>query len=193
VKLEPLYYDLIPDTMIGTVGLAATNRGLCRVSMALVNEDAFAAKLQSLYPKALVRKDTDYLCAMRRQIEEYLAGHRRTFDIRLDLNTSSPFQIQVLNAVTQIPYGCTMSYGEVAFMAGRPNAARAVGGVMAGSPMSLVVPCHRVLAARGLLGGFNIGLQHKRLLLRLEGATWKEAKKPIPSRHRRTLKSLGNE
>jgi O-6-methylguanine DNA methyltransferase len=88
---------------------------------------------------------------------------------RLKLDGMTPFQRKVLKAISKIPPGDTMTYGDVAKAAGKPGAARAVGNVMAMNPIPLILPCHRVVAANGL-GGFTGGLDVKRKLLRLEGA-----------------------
>jgi O-6-methylguanine DNA methyltransferase len=109
-----------------------------------------------------------------RQLREYFAGKRTAFDLpyRLDL---TGFTAEILGAVARIPYGLTLSYGEVAAAIGRPRAARATGQAVGANPLPLVIPCHRVLAAHDRIGGFGCGLAVKRFLLRLEGITWTEA------------------
>ncbi len=103
-------------------------------------------------------------------IREYFATGRDDFSrYEVCLDGMTPFQRSVLEAIRVIPAGKTMEYGEVAKMVGRPGAARAVGNVMAANPIPLVVPCHRVVASRGL-GGYSGGLEVKRKLLKLEGA-----------------------
>ncbi len=104
-----------------------------------------------------------------RQIAEYFAGRRRAFDLELDLSELSPFQRRVLEAVQAIPWGRVLTYGEVAEAVGMPRAARAVGGVMSGNPLPLLVPCHRVVASGERLGGFGANLSAKAHLLALEG------------------------
>ena len=103
----------------------------------------------------------------RRQLAEYFAGGRREFDLPL-APEGTPFQQEVWQALQQIPYGHTVSYGELAAMVGRPNAMRAVGGANGANRMPIVIPCHRVIAAAGGLGGFGGGLDRKVLLLALE-------------------------
>ena len=102
---------------------------------------------------------------MLRQIAEYAAGKRRRFQTRLDWSLARGFQQRVLAELAKVRFGHTLSYGELARRAGKPGAARAVGGAMAKNPIPLVVPCHRVLAAGGKLGGFGGGLALKRALL----------------------------
>jgi methylated-DNA-[protein]-cysteine S-methyltransferase len=103
----------------------------------------------------------------RAQLEEYFAGRRRGFDLALD-PAGSPFELAVWRALLAIPYGETVSYGELAARIGRPGAPRAVGVANARNPISVIVPCHRVIGADGSLTGYGGGLERKRLLLDLE-------------------------
>lgn len=103
----------------------------------------------------------------RRQLDEYFAGTRRCFDLLLRFNGTS-FQQTVWQALRDIPYGETRSYGELARAISRPGAARAVGLANGKNPLSIVVPCHRVLGANGALVGYGGGVQRKRYLLDLE-------------------------
>ncbi len=105
-----------------------------------------------------------------RSLEAYFeTGTERFTGLKLKLDGMTPFQRKVLETISRIPPGETMTYGEVAKAAGRPGAARAVGNVMARNPIPLILPCHRVVAASGL-GGFTGGLEIKRKLLQLEGS-----------------------
>ncbi len=101
------------------------------------------------------------------QIQEYLAGERRAFDIELDL-WGTEFQAKVWDLLRSIPYAQTRSYGELAQALGLPKAARAVGGAAGSNPVPLLVPCHRLIKGDGSLGGFGCGLDIKRFLLALE-------------------------
>jgi methylated-DNA-[protein]-cysteine S-methyltransferase len=107
--------------------------------------------------------------AVRGQLEEYFAGRRRKFTVRLDLR-GTDFQKQCWEELLRIPYGETRSYAEIARAVGRPNAYRAVGQANHYNPIAIIVPCHRVLAAGTELGGYGGGLKTKAFLLRLEGA-----------------------
>ena len=102
-----------------------------------------------------------------RQLTEYFAGERKRFDLPLAM-TGSPFQHQVWSALVDIPFGESLSYGELARRLGRPRAARAVGQANGANPIPIVVPCHRVIAGDGGMGGFSGGLSTKRWLLRHE-------------------------
>jgi O-6-methylguanine DNA methyltransferase len=107
----------------------------------------------------------------RRQLEEYFAGRRLVFRLPLDLEQGTAFQRRVWRALLDIPYGHTMSYKEVAMTIGQPSAVRAVGAANGANPIPIVVPCHRVVASDGTLGGYGGGLSIKRDLLDLEGNT----------------------
>ena len=113
------------------------------------------------------------LDASEQQIAEYAAGMRQSFDLPL-LERGTPFQQKIWAALARVPFGQTVSYGSLASLAGRPSAARAVGNAVGGNPWVIVVPCHRVLAGGGKLGGFSSGLDRKRDLLRREGISWRE-------------------
>lgn len=106
----------------------------------------------------------------RRELAEYFRGERRAFTVPVDLGHLSGFARFVLGRLCRVPYGRTTTYGGLARAAGRARAARAVGRVLAANPVPIIVPCHRVVAARGSLGGYTGGRWRKLFLLRLEGA-----------------------
>jgi methylated-DNA-[protein]-cysteine S-methyltransferase len=106
---------------------------------------------------------------LARQIESLLKGERKLPDFKVAVPVRSSFTRRVLNRCARIGFGQIMSYGELARAAGKPNAARAVGQIMANNQLPLFFPCHRVVAADGRLGGFNGGLKIKRRLLEFEG------------------------
>ena len=108
------------------------------------------------------------LTAARRQLDEYFAGRRRHFDLPLEL-AGTDFQRAVWWALADIAYGETVSYAELAAMVGRPTAFRAVGQANGANPIPIVLPCHRVVATGGRIGGYGGGLPVKRRLLALEG------------------------
>jgi len=127
------------------------------------------------FPKGAMRRDpeADWIYneapfeIVRRQLAEYFAGERKDFDLPLSLSDTD-FQVAVLEALQQIPYGETMSYGAVAKQIGRPKAVRAVGAANGRNPIPIIVPCHRVIGTSGDLTGFGGGLDTKAALLRLE-------------------------
>jgi methylated-DNA-[protein]-cysteine S-methyltransferase len=104
---------------------------------------------------------------VRREIAEYFAGDRATFDLAL-APAGTPFQQRVWQALTEIPFGQAISYGELAARIDRPKAARAVGQANGANPIPIVIPCHRVIAADGTIGGYSGGLRIKRHLLAIE-------------------------
>ena len=114
-------------------------------------------------------RETSVLREAKKQLEAYFAGKLRSFDVPLRLE-GTPFRLRVWEQLQKIPYGQVISYGELARRVGQPNAARAVGGANHHNPISIIVPCHRVIAAGGALGGYGGGLELKRALLKLEGA-----------------------
>jgi methylated-DNA-[protein]-cysteine S-methyltransferase len=112
-------------------------------------------------------RDDELLADARRQLTEYFAGERTTFDLPLR-PAGAPFQRRVWEALLRIPYGETASYGELARGLGHPTAARAVGAANGRNPIAIVVPCHRVIGSNGSLTGYAGGLECKRALLDLE-------------------------
>jgi len=115
-------------------------------------------------------RDDARLAPVRGQLEEYFAGQRTAFDLEVGL-AGTPFQRRVWRALQDIPYGETISYGELARRIGNPSAVRAVGLANGRNPVSIVVPCHRVIGSDGSLTGYGGGLDRKRYLLELEQGT----------------------
>ena len=106
---------------------------------------------------------------VRRQLEEYFAGERRQFELRLDRRLMSPFAREVLGATARVPFGQRRHLRPGGQGIGRPGAARAVGAALGSNPIPIVVPCHRVVGAEGTLTGYAGGLERKAFLLHLEG------------------------
>nr|WP_233563671.1 methylated-DNA--[protein]-cysteine S-methyltransferase [Cryobacterium tepidiphilum] len=157
------------DTPVGRLLLAATDRGLVRVAY---EREGFEAVLETLAARLSPRilDAPRRLDATARQIDEYFARARTTFDLPLDLALSSGFRQTVQRHLPSIEYGRTQTYKEVAGIVGNPNAVRAVGSACATNPLPVVVPCHRVLRTDGSLGGYIGGLDAKAALLALEHA-----------------------
>lgn len=125
-------------------------------------------KLTRIYPGvAEERSDVPVLLEAKRQLEEYFAGKRQTFDLPL-APKGTTFQRDVWQALLEIPYGETTTYGALAERVNRPKAARAVGMVLNKNPIPIIIPCHRVVGKSGSLTGFAWGLEAKRCLLVLE-------------------------
>jgi O-6-methylguanine DNA methyltransferase len=128
---------------------------------------ALLAKLALLNPS--MHPDRAVVDSLREQLDTYAAGRRRTFTIPLRLH-GSPFELRVWGALQRIPFGETRSYGQLAAELGHPNAGRAVGRANGANPVSILVPCHRMIGSSGALTGYAGGLEMKERLLRLEGA-----------------------
>ncbi len=156
------------ESPFGDLLLAATPRGLVRINyLSMESEaDALTRLAERISPRVLeapVRLD-----GVRRELDEYFAGSRRSFDLPLDWRLTRGFSRQVLRATAAIPYGSTASYAKVAKRAGSARAYRAAGNALHHNPLPVVVPCHRVLQTNGSLGGYAGGLEVKELLLALE-------------------------
>jgi methylated-DNA-[protein]-cysteine S-methyltransferase len=157
------------DSPLGLLLLAATTDGLVRVAFEGEDHDAVLADLAvDVSPRVLLaprRLDTT-----ARQLDEYFAGARRSFDVPVDLRLAHGFRREVLVHLRAIPYGSTESYTDVARAAGSPGAVRAAGSACAMNPVPLVVPCHRVVRRDGSIGQYRGGVEAKRRLLALEAA-----------------------
>jgi len=150
------------------IHIAASNRGLLRLSLNR-NDEEFLAELARIVPSAAWWRDEQHplLLEAAGQLQAYFRGELRQFDLRLEVRGTA-FQRKVWRALRRIPYGETRSYKEIARQIGSPTATRAVGGANGKNPIAIVIPCHRVIAADGSLGGFGSGLAVKKLLLELE-------------------------
>jgi methylated-DNA-[protein]-cysteine S-methyltransferase len=145
------------DTPVGRLLLTSDGAGLTGIHM----HDGDAA------PDADGRHDPGWFADVVRQLDAYFEGRLRRFELPLE-PVGTPFQLAVWAALREIPYGETISYGELASRVGRPGSARAVGLANGRNPLPIVVPCHRVIGANGRLVGYAGGLARKRLLLDLE-------------------------
>ena len=161
-------YDIFDDTAVGPLLVGVTGRGVCRITYDPQPERELEL-LARLYGSRVLRssKPVDRL---HRELDEYLSGRRRAFDVDPDLRAQTAFYTRVLAELARVGYGETTTYGALAARAGTPGAARAVGTVMNRNPVPIVLPCHRVVGADGSLTGYGGGLHRKELLLRLEGA-----------------------
>jgi AraC family transcriptional regulator, regulatory protein of adaptative response / methylated-DNA-[protein]-cysteine methyltransferase len=158
-------YTVSPSP-IGRILVAGTERGLSAVYMGRSDAE-LTAILRREYPEAQIRRNPESVSRWVRQIVRHLAGRHPQLDLPLDIQGTA-FQRRVWDALRQIPYGETRSYTEVARHLGRPQARRAVARACATNPVSLVVPCHRVIRGDGGLGGYGGGIERKRALLDAE-------------------------
>lgn len=147
------------DSPIGPLLLAGDGIALSRVG--------FPSGKGRVAPHDDWQRADDAFVEARRQLTAYFAGELRDFDLTL-MPEGTPFQLSVWQALTSIPYGVTISYGELALRLGRPGSSRAVGAANGANPIPIIVPCHRVIGANGSLTGFGGGIETKRHLLALE-------------------------
>jgi methylated-DNA-[protein]-cysteine S-methyltransferase len=155
------------DTPVGELLLAATERGLVRVAYASEGHQAALERLaREVSPRVL--RAPARLDRAARELEEYFAGRRSTFDLPLDLRLTHGFRRTVLSHLPEIGYGRTASYAAVAALAGNPKAVRAVGTACATNPLPVIVPCHRVVRSDGSIGRYVGGTDVKQALLTLE-------------------------
>lgn len=161
------------ESPLGEIGLAAGEHGLLAISL--------GKRLEKDLPALMSGRDSnrgrhnpfeliEQACA---QIVEYLLSAREKFDVALDLSSGTEFQRTVWRRLSKLKFGQATTYSELADVAGRPAAVRAVGNAVGANPLPIIIPCHRVLASGGKLGGFSGGLSRKRQLLALEGIDWK--------------------
>ena len=155
------------DSPVGTLLLAATDRGLVRVAFDRGGSDRILTELATKISPRVLRAPYK-LDAIARELDQYFAGKRTSFDLPLDYRLASGFRRDVLAHLPEIPYGRTASYAEIARLAGSPRAVRAVGTTCATNPLPIVIPCHRVIRSDGALGGYAGGPIAKQTLLELE-------------------------
>jgi methylated-DNA-[protein]-cysteine S-methyltransferase len=162
-----LYYDTLDVGGFGSLLLAATDGGLCFVSF---RPDA-AEDYVSRWSRAdfTVNRGGEPVALAARQVREYFAGKRKQFQLDLDLHLVSDFTRSVLEETRRIGFGKVSTYQQVAERIGKPHASRAVGNALGKNPIPIVIPCHRVVATGGGLGGFTGGIDYKRKLLSIEG------------------------
>lgn len=168
--LPPLaHYGLIPDTMIGDVWLAVGENGLVAIDFDM-RERQFCEHVQKKAKVRLERADVKIKDTLN-LVSDYLEGKREKLEIKTDLRGATPFQRFVLQAAQEVPRGQVATYAEIAKKIGKPKAFRAVGQALRRNPIPIVIPCHRVVASDGTLGGYGgkMGSQRKITLLRLEG------------------------
>lgn len=158
------------DSPIGGGLVAATDRGIVAVALPNRSPEEFVDELAAaISPRVLELPRR--LDAARRELDEYFDGTRRRFDLSIDWRmVRSQFASRVLHETARLPFGATATYGELAARVGNPRAHRAAGTALGRNPIPIVVPCHRVLRAGGLIGQYGGGPEMKEWLLRMEGA-----------------------
>lgn len=152
---------VVIDSPVGPLTIRASESGIAQIS--------FANGQSKIERPTNVDRSSELEHLAVRQLKEYFAGKRRTFDLPLDFGAPRPFSKAVWQRIASIPYGKTISYGEIAANVGKRAASRAVGQATGANPIAIVVPCHRVVGSDGSLTGFGGGVERKRWLLRHEG------------------------
>lgn len=160
-----IHYTIM-DSPIGNLLLAESEKGLSHIIFKNKLRQ-FKAIISKKFPDQPIKRDDQKLDHVVNQLFDYFAGNRNYFALDLDL-VMPPFQMKALNVVKKIPYGSYLTYKEVARLAGNCNAVRATGSANANNPLPIVIPCHRVVATGGGLGGYGGGLKMKSFLLNFE-------------------------
>jgi len=150
------------DSPIGDLLLTSSGEGLSGLYLSTHVDKGTQPEMAAGW-----EREDDHFSPVVGQLEGYFAGERRTFDLQLS-PVGTPFQHLVWSALREIPYGETRSYGAIAARVGKPGAARAVGLANGRNPISIIVPCHRVIGSTGTLTGYGGGLERKQFLLDLE-------------------------
>jgi methylated-DNA-[protein]-cysteine S-methyltransferase len=171
--------EAMMQSPIGRVLVAASDAGITRMEIA-PSQGASKSSTRTVGGK----QARTHVAHAIRQLKEYFAGKRRDFDLPLDLR-GTPLQQRVWQNLLEIPYGKTMTYGELARRVGTPKAARAAGAACGANPVWLVVPCHRVIGSDGGLHGYGGGLWRKEFLLKHEGALRENGDPKIETRKSR--------
>lgn len=166
---SPCIYFTLTRCRLGRLLLAGTERGIRAVYLGDSNTQ-LETELASAFPAATLRREDAGLSAWVSALVNYLNGRQPCLDLPLDVRATT-FQWRVWQQLRAIPYGSTRSYLDVAHALGRPNAVRAVARACASNPVSLIIPCHRVVRTDGGLGGYRWGLERKQALLAQEKQT----------------------
>ncbi|MCS5634887.1 MAG: methylated-DNA--[protein]-cysteine S-methyltransferase [Myxococcota bacterium] len=166
----PTLYATQFGSSIGELTVASSTQGLAYLALPRANGRGFEGWCCRYAADHAISEDAGPNRQVIDQVGEFLAGARELFDLPLDLRATS-FQLDVYKVVSEIPYGESLAYGEVARRVGRAAAVRAVGAANGANPIPLVIPCHRVVASNGHLQGYSGGLELKRKLLAMERAS----------------------
>ena len=164
--LETVGYRVI-DSPVGPLWIAVGPKGVLAIHYGAEPSHGELARIVRTYGPGVL-PDARRADGVVRELDQYFEGKRRTFAVPVDLSTLTPFQQRILGATARVKYGEVATYGTVAAEAGSPKASRAAGAALGSNPVPIVVPCHRVLASDGTLGGYGGGLAAKRHLLQLE-------------------------
>ena len=157
------------DAPFGTLFIASTEKGICRVSLGHISRQEFLKRLRAQFGEEPA-EDKAHLKGLLDGLKAYFSGELVQFNQPLDLSGATDFQKRVWVETKRIPYGETRTYKEIAEAIGKPRAYRAVGQALGANPIAIIIPCHRVIGSERSLVGFGGGLDVKERLLRLEGS-----------------------
>lgn len=158
-------------TPLGPMWICATDKGICLLEFVdRKNIEVQFEDLQKRLNAKIIVGENDHIIQAKKELSEYFNKARTSFEVSLD-TPSTTFRQNVWRALLKIPYGKTCSYGVLAKALGKPNAVRAVGTANGHNRVAILIPCHRVIGADGSLTGYAGGLERKRWLLELEGAS----------------------
>lgn len=160
-----LYYGQVESPLL--LNIVVSDKGLCYVGFENKDLGKIVQRVKKFRPQARLEENEEKIAQYKTQLIEYLNGERKQFDVTFDFG-GTPFQEAVWEALQAIPYGETCSYGDIAEKIGRPKAVRAVGSAIGANPISVIIPCHRVISKSGGLAGFGGGLSVKKKLLEIE-------------------------
>lgn len=165
---DPQRYYAIINTPLGWIGLSGSDAGISRATLPKSSKELATREVAG--QSSGVLHSQSYFEQIIEELLNYFRGQRVEFAEKLDMGNHTPFEQAVWKATAKIPYGQRKSYSEISRQIGKPAAYRAVGQALGKNPLAIIVPCHRVIASDGKLGGFGGGLTMKRYLLNMEAA-----------------------
>lgn len=172
-----VYYSFLESTPLGKVLVGTSENGLCFITFGKLTKQRMIQKLKNTFPDSEVTESSIKLSIYKKTLGKYFKGDLKKFELPLDLRgIHSSFQQKVYRAALKIPYGKVITYRELAQKIKVPGAPRAVGNALGRNRIPIVIPCHRVVAANGGLGGFTGGIEYKKILLRIEDCRLKDLK-----------------
>ncbi|MDZ7267153.1 MAG: methylated-DNA--[protein]-cysteine S-methyltransferase [candidate division KSB1 bacterium] len=173
MRQRQIYYDLVPHPLTGPLWFASTAAGVCLAAFSEATPFEIEETLKAKQPEAWIIRDKKATAPIVAELRDYFQRRLTSFSAPIDWRfVPGGFTGRVLRLVSKIPYGQVYTYGEVAARLGNPRAVRAVGQALGANPIPIFIPCHRVVASDGKLGGFSAGTTIKRRLLELEGVRW---------------------
>ena len=169
MQRQRLTYDRF-DSPLGRLTVVKSTQGVCYIGLSDASLPRIEAHLRRRYPGSRLARSERPFTGERKELLAFAEGRGKILNMHLD-HRNSPFALEALEAVRQVPYGTTATYGDIARRMGRRGASRAVGQAVASNPLPLAIPCHRIVGSDGSLTGYGGGLQMKQALLHMESRT----------------------